>query len=109
MYNFNEDICITEMSVEIIYWNLLSLMILPAIDYFVGLYVLPNVKPSKDFDKSFSVDQTSVSAIIACHNESANIERKVHEIRDQLISAKVADFEIIVISDGSTDLSLIHI
>lgn len=106
MYNFNEDICITEMSVEIIYWTLLALMILPALDYFLGLYVLPNVKPSKDFDASFSIDQISVSAIIACHNESSNIERKVHEVRDQLISAVVADFEIIVISDGSTDGSV---
>ena len=103
MYNFNEDICITEMSIEITYWTILALMILPALDYFAGLYVLPNVKPSKDFDSSFSFNQTSVSAIISCYNEASHIERKVHEIRDQLSSAGVTDFEIVVISDGSTD------
>lgn len=88
------------MLVTVTYFTVLGLLVLPSLDYFVGLKILPDVKPSSD---SLDISSTSVSAIIACHNESSNIERKVLEIRDQLTAASVTEFEIITISDGSTD------
>jgi len=84
---------------EAIYFIILAILVLPALDYFLALYILPDVKPSVH-SVSFP---TSVSAIIACHNEEVNIERKVREITVQLSNAGVPNFEIIVISDGSTD------
>jgi len=84
---------------EAIYFIFLALLVLPALDYFLALYILPDFKPSAD-----SVDfPNAVSAIIACHNEELNIERKVREIAAQFVDAGVSDFEIIVVSDGSTD------
>ena len=86
---------------EAIYFTFLALLVLPALDYFLALYILPDVKTSaisKDFPNA-------VSAIIACHNEEVHIERKVRELTTQFVDAGVTDFEIIVVSDGSTDNS----
>jgi biofilm PGA synthesis N-glycosyltransferase PgaC len=86
---------------EAIYFTFLALLVLPALDYFLALYILPDVKTSTD-----SVDfPIAVSAIIACHNEELHIERKVREVAAQFVDAGVTEFEIIVVSDGSIDNS----
>ena len=88
------------------YYIILGLLVLPAMDYFVGLRVLPNVKPSREKDIENSVGGNGVSVIIACHNEEKSIARKVNEIIDQLEDARVIKYEIIVVDDGSTDSSV---
>jgi len=88
------------------YYTTIGLLVLPAMDYFLGLRVLPNVKPSGKKDNESSVGGNGVSVIIACHNEKKNIARKVNEIVDQLEDARVRKYEIIVVDDGSTDGSV---
>ena len=92
--------------VEISYFIVLGFLVLPALDYFVGLRVLPAVVPSGEKDEKSSVGADGVSIIIACHNEASNIERKVLEITSQLQLTGVELFEIIVVDDGSRDDSV---
>ena len=89
--------------ITIAYYTFLGLLVLPALDYFLGLRVLPDVKTSEEKDLGSPVAGDGISAVIACHNEVNNIERKVGEIADQFSDAGVVNFEIIVVSDGSTD------
>lgn len=81
----------------------MGLLVLPASDYFLGLVILPRVKPSLEKDERSSRGLDGVSAIIACHNEVDHIERKVLEIQSQFQDAGVTMFEIVVVSDGSDD------
>lgn len=74
--------------VEISYFIALGFLVLPALDYFVGLRVLPDVVPSGEKDEKSSVGADGVSVIIACHNEASNIKRKVLEITSQLCGSK---------------------
>ena len=92
--------------VEISYFIALGFLVLPALDYFVGLRVLPDVVPSGEKDEKSSVGADGVSVIIACHNEASNIKRKVLEITSQLQLSGVELFEIIVVDDGSSDDSV---
>lgn len=87
------------------YFISIGLLVLPAMDYFLGLRILPNYKPSGEKDEISAVGGDGVSVIIACHNEEKNIEKKVTEIQSQLSDAGVVESEIIVIDDGSTDSS----
>tara|TARA_Y100000589_G_C27189005_1_gene643924 strand:+ start:1451 stop:2530 length:1080 start_codon:yes stop_codon:yes gene_type:complete len=87
------------------YFIAIGFLVLPAMDYFLGLRVLPNYKSSGEKDMVSAVGGEGVSVIIACHNEEENIEKKVLEIRDQLTQAGVSKTEIIVVDDGSTDSS----
>ncbi len=88
------------------YYITIGLLALPAMHYFFGLRVLPNVKSSGEKDIESSVGGNGVSVIIACHNEEKNIARKVNEIIDQLEDARVTNYEIIIVDDGSTDSSV---
>ncbi len=88
------------------YYITIGLLVVPAMDYFFGLMVLPNIKPSGEKDIESSVGGNGVSVIIACHNEEKNIARKVNEIIDQLEDARVRKYELIVVDDGSTDSSV---
>ncbi len=81
----------------------MALVVLPALDYFVGLVVLPKVKPSSEIDTISPTAENGISVIIACHNEVNHIELKVLEIHAQLKDASVNRYEIIVVSDGSED------
>lgn len=88
------------------YYITIGLLALPAMHYFFGLRVLPNVKSSGEKDIESSVGGNGVSVIIACYNEEKNIARKVNEIIDQLEDARVTNYEIIIVDDGSTDSSV---
>ena len=81
----------------------MGLLVLPASDYFVGLFIFPKVKPSTKLDEISSRALDGISAIIACHNEVEHIELKVLEIHSQFKDAGVMTYEIIVVSDGSDD------
>ena len=87
------------------YFIAIGFLVLPALDYFVGLRILPNHQSSGEKDAVSAVGGDGVSVIIACHNEEKNIERKVLEIQAQLSVAGVVKNEIIVVDDGSTDTS----
>lgn len=45
----------------------------------------------------------AVSIIVPCYNEEQHLERKVQEILGECEASNVTDFEILLISDGSTD------
>lgn len=81
----------------------MGLIVLPALDYFVGLAILPKVKQSLKKDTISPQALEGISTIIACHNEVDFIERKVLEIQSQFKDAGVKTYEIIVVSDGSDD------
>ncbi|HHZ94961.1 MAG TPA: glycosyltransferase [Flavobacteriales bacterium] len=85
------------------YLIFMGLIILPALDYFLGLLVFPTIKPSNSIDSVSPRAMDGVSAIIACHNEVVHIEQKVYELITQFTDAKVQKYEIIVVSDGSDD------
>ena len=87
----------------VLYLIVLTFIILPAMDYFLGLLILPDVKPSTDFDSRSHLAQDGISAVIACHNEAKHISQKVHEIIQQFKDAGISKYEIIVVSDGSDD------
>ena len=87
----------------ILYLIVLALIILPAMDYFLGLFILPDVQPSSGVDSRSPGALDGISAVIACHNESKHISRKVYEIIAQFQDAEISKYEIIVVSDGSDD------
>lgn len=82
---------------------MMGLIVLPALDYFVSLAILPKVKQSLKQDKISPHALEGISTIIACHNEVDYIERKVLEIKSQFKDAGIKTCEIIVVSDGSDD------
>jgi len=87
----------------VLYLIVLAFIILPAMDYFLGLFILPDVKPSPLLDSRSPLALDGISAVIACHNESKHISRKVYEIIAQFQTAGISKYEIIVVSDGSDD------
>ena len=87
----------------VLYLIVLALIILPAMDYFLGLFILPDVQPSTLVDSRSPLALDGISAVIACHNEATHIRRKVHEIKQQFQDAEISNYEIIVVSDGSDD------
>jgi glycosyltransferase involved in cell wall biosynthesis len=50
-------------------------------------------------------DVSSVSAFFPCYNDAKSIEKLVRDVHDAL-ATRVADFEVIVVNDGSKDDSL---
>ena len=90
----------------IAYYIVLGLLVLPALDYFVGLRVLKDVVPSGEKDEESASASNGISAIIACHNEVGNIAAKIEEISMHFKDAGFKLNEIIVVDDGSTDGSL---
>jgi biofilm PGA synthesis N-glycosyltransferase PgaC len=87
----------------VLYLIVLALIILPAMDYFLGLFILPDMKTSTLVDSRSPLALDGISAVIACHNEATHIRRKVHEIKQQFQDAEISNYEIIVVSDGSDD------
>jgi glycosyltransferase involved in cell wall biosynthesis len=87
----------------VLYLIVLALIILPAMDYFLGLFILPDVQPSTLVDSRSPLALDGISAVIACHNEATHISRKVHEIKQQFQNAEISNYEIIIVSDGSDD------
>ena len=87
----------------VLYLIVVALIILPAMDYFLGLFILPDVQPSTLVDSRSPLALDGISAVIACHNEATHIRRKVHEIKQQFQDAEISNYEIIVVSDGSDD------
>ena len=59
------------------YFIAIGFLVLPAMDYFLGLRVLPNYKSTGEKDVVSAVGGEGVSVIIACNNEEENIEKKV--------------------------------
>ena len=55
--------------------------------------------------KNVNSEVQSVSAFFPCYNDALSIEKMVRDVHESL-SATVADFEIIVVNDGSKDDSL---
>lgn len=92
--------------ITISYLISISLLVLPALDYFLGIRILPDVIPSGEKDEISAVGGEGVSVIIACHNEEKNIEKKVRELLGQIAQSSIDKYEIIVVNDGSTDNSL---
>ena len=92
--------------ITISYLISISLLVLPALDYFLGIGILPDVIPSGEKDEITAVGGEGVSVIIACHNEEKNIEKKVRELLGQIARSNIDKHEIIVVNDGSTDNSL---
>ena len=88
------------------YFIAISFLVLPALDYFLGLRLLPDFVPSGRKDPISAVGGNGVSVIIACYNEEKKIEKKISEIQAQLTSVSISKSEIIVVNDGSTDSSL---
>ena len=87
----------------VIYLIVLALIILPAMDYFLGLFILPDAKPSGGLDSRSPLALDGISAVIACHNEEEHIGRKVLEIIQQFKDAGISKYEIVIVSDGSED------
>jgi cellulose synthase/poly-beta-1,6-N-acetylglucosamine synthase-like glycosyltransferase len=87
----------------VFYLIVLALIILPAMDYFLGLLILPDAKPSGGVDSRSPLALDGISAVIACHNEAEHIGRKVLEIIQQFKDAGISNYEIVVVSDGSED------
>ena len=69
------------------YFISIGLLVLPAMDYFLGLRILPNYKPSGEKDEVSAVGGDGVSVIIACHNEEKNIDvvKSICDLLDELM------------------------
>lgn len=84
----------------LLFYITLSLILVPFIGYLI-LYLLSKKEVGS---KTHGVNQyENVSIIIPCYNEEKYIKNKIEEILNHCSSLYKRNYEIIIISDGSTD------
>lgn len=86
--------------INLLFYVFLFLLIAPFAGYIFLLIPLRKKKGTKAHP---AIDITGISVIIPCYNEEENIERKIKEILALCATIRIINFELILISDGSTD------
>lgn len=86
---------------EVFFWLCVAVAGYTYVGYPLLLAVASKLRPSP---RRVEPIPTSVSVILAVHNEEKNLERRLHELT-QLVRASGQPGEILVVSDGSTDRS----
>jgi cellulose synthase/poly-beta-1,6-N-acetylglucosamine synthase-like glycosyltransferase len=85
----------------VIFWASLAGILYAYIGYPLLLALFAKISPAKQKDTGSSASAPSVSVIIPAHNEGKIIEKKIQNTL--LLDYPEGNFEILVISDGSTD------
>jgi len=86
--------------IQLVYFITLFLFVAPLVCYLLCLLL------SSDKKNNLIVPETkkmAVSIIIPCYNEEKFIEKKINELEREALFAGISEYEIIVVSDGSTD------
>jgi glycosyltransferase involved in cell wall biosynthesis len=81
-------------------YGCLVLLMAPLAMYVVCLRIYPRTLGSAS---PILPVMEAVSIIVPCYNEEQQLERKVQEILAECQASNITNFEIILISDGSTD------
>ncbi len=81
-------------------YGCLTLLTAPLALYFILLWTRNHKqRPASPIQQSME----AVSIIVPCYNEEQHLDRKVQEILAECEASNITDFEILLISDGSTD------
>jgi cellulose synthase/poly-beta-1,6-N-acetylglucosamine synthase-like glycosyltransferase len=86
------------MMIKIIFWSSLTAIFYTFVGYPVAVYLLAKFRPRKVAKASVT---PRVSVVIACLNEEQNIAARIENLLQSNYPEEC--FEIIVVSDGSTD------
>jgi cellulose synthase/poly-beta-1,6-N-acetylglucosamine synthase-like glycosyltransferase len=89
----------SELSLVALFWYTLIFDIPRYVTVFVSLAIAQLFRRKADPPPAASLDMSRVTVIIVGHNEADAIERCVLSLQEQ----SVQGFEIVVVSDGSTD------
>lgn len=89
------------MSSTILFWSALLLLVYTYFLYPIVLFIVAKLFPSRNSDKTTEEQAPFVSVIIAARNEEKNISARLSNLCHQEYPKE--KYEIIVISDGSTD------
>lgn len=86
--------------IQLAYFITLFLFVAPLVCYLLCLFWFPDKKNNLNLSET---KKMVVSLIVPCYNEEKFIERKINELHRECLFAGLAEYEIIVVSDGSTD------
>ena len=87
------------MCLQLIFWSCLSFILYTYIGYPIILFILSKINPKPVRKKDFST-WPSVTVVIAAKNEEKNIGARLENLLSQTYQGT---FEVIIVSDGSTD------
>jgi poly-beta-1,6-N-acetyl-D-glucosamine synthase len=88
--------------IDVLFYLLLFLLISPILSYLI---LIPFPSSRNKPLPLIQQDSQGVSIILPCYNEERNIQRKIHEILAECTASSLEEFELIIVSDGSTDLT----
>jgi len=86
--------------IQLAYLIILFLFVAPLICYLLCLFRFHNKKNNFGDPKT---EKMAVSFIVPCYNEEKFIERKIKELISECLIAGLTEYEINIVSDGSTD------
>ena len=86
--------------IEFSYYIVLGITLIPMLIYG---FLLKFSKRNRAEGNVLNDNELKVSLIIPCYNEAFGIKRKIDCFLSQFAEMGTASFEIIVVSDGSTD------
>lgn len=86
------------MIIDIVFYTLIGYLTMPFVGYLI-LRSYPSKKSDQIEKQNPYIETIGISIIIPCFNEEKYIENKINEI----LALKLNYFELIIISDGSTD------
>lgn len=85
---------------NLLFYLLLFFLIIPFAGYLI-LFICPVRK--RQLQANTLINTNGISIIIPCYNEEIYIEKKINEILNVCSATASICFELIIISDGSTD------
>ena len=86
--------------IEPVFWISVGAILYTYIGYPVIIWILGELRKREVFKSEIA---PSVSVVLACHNEQANIEARINNLLDCDYPSEL--LEIVIVSDGSTDLT----
>lgn len=85
--------------IDFTYFILLFFFFFPLFSYLALLYILPG----DDKRNKKAPYSGSISVILPCYNEEDHIEEKINGLLLECNNSTIEEYEIIIVSDGSTD------
>ncbi len=86
------------MIINVVFYSLICFLSIPIVAYLFLIFY-PSKKCKQRKRQNIPIENAGISIIIPCFNEEKYIENKINEI----LALKLNFFELIIISDGSTD------